>query len=37
MNTDKSEVSQGTLDLMILKTLPAQGPLDSGLHGASSR
>ena len=27
MNTDKSEVLQGTLDLMILKTLHALGPL----------
>jgi PadR family transcriptional regulator PadR len=27
VNTDKSEVLQGTLDLMILKTLHALGPL----------
>ena len=27
MNTDKSEVLQGTLDLMILKSLHAPGPL----------
>jgi PadR family transcriptional regulator, regulatory protein PadR len=27
VNTDKSEVLQGTLDLMILKTLQALGPL----------
>ena len=27
MNTNKSEVLQGTLDLMILKTLHALGPL----------
>ena len=27
MNTDQSEVLQGTLDLMILKTLHALGPL----------
>ena len=27
LNTDKSEVLQGTLDLMILKTLHALGPL----------
>ena len=38
VNTDKSEVLQGTLDLMILKTLHALGHyMDSGLHGASSR
>lgn len=33
MDTKKSAVLQGTLDLMILKTLHALGPL----HGASSR
>ena len=27
MNTDKSEVLQGTRDLMVLKTLQAMGPL----------
>jgi hypothetical protein len=38
VNTNKSEVLQGTLDLMILKTLHALGHyMDSGLHGASSR
>jgi hypothetical protein len=38
VNTDKSEVLQGTLDLMILKTLHALGPLHGfGIARPSSR
>ena len=38
MDRKRSEVLQGTLDLMILKTLHALGPLHgSASRGASSR
>ena len=38
MGEGKSEVLQGTLDLMILKTLYAMGPLHGfGLRGGLSR
>ena len=37
MAQDKSDILQGTLDLMVLKTLDAMGPMHGyGIAGASS-